>query len=121
MLLLILSSVCPQPYHALATAVVGRRDPGDRGGVGSDASARRHDQVRPEPDGRLQPADSPEEHRTVRGVRRSRHQRRRRECGFSEFFAPKPDTSMSTDAVLHPYIIIVFNIIGFEKIIMKNI
>jgi len=60
-----------QPRHAvLAATVVHRGGPG-AGAVGTgDFDARRHDQVRPEPDGRLQSADTPEEHRTVRGVRR---------------------------------------------------
>lgn len=49
----------------LATTVV-HRDPGAVG-AGAD-SPRSLDQVRPEPDGRLQSADTPEEHRTVRGV-----------------------------------------------------
>jgi len=39
------------------------------GTVGAGAvGARRHDQVRPESDGRLQFADTSEEYRTVRGV-----------------------------------------------------
>lgn len=49
------------------------RGPGALGALGARGDgARRHDQVRPEPDGRLQSADTPEEHRTVRGVRRFR-------------------------------------------------
>lgn len=52
--------------YVRATMAVVHRDPGAVG-AGFDG-ARRHNKVRPEPDRRLQPADTPEEHRTVRGV-----------------------------------------------------
>lgn len=59
--------------HAVLTATVVQRGGPGAGAVGAGAvDARRHDQVRPESDGWLQSADTPEEHRTVRGVRRLR-------------------------------------------------
>lgn len=60
--------------HAVLTAtVVQRGGPGADGAVGAGAvDAGRHDQVRSESDGWLQSADTLEEHRTVRGVRRLR-------------------------------------------------
>jgi len=66
--------------HAVLTATVVQRGGPGAGAISAGAvDARRHDKVRPESDGRLQPADTPEEHRTVRGVRRLRWQRRRSE------------------------------------------
>jgi len=47
---------------------VHRRGPGASAVRTGAVGARRHYQVRPEPDRRLQSADTSEEHRIVRGV-----------------------------------------------------
>lgn len=58
-----------QLRHAvLAATVVHRRGPGASAVRTGAVGARRHYQVRPEPDRRLQSADTSEEHRIVRGV-----------------------------------------------------